>query len=160
MSMSWAWDKEKNPRQGKSPTGFKPMTSQTPGGCSIHLSYWELMVNEAKYQVHICILLGSAMSTSCCVLSKNETNKMWKWNNQHVTSVRQRNNLSPQQDSLVTCWLFHFHICFTELKILDFWIFQGHATVQHVVGKCLEWWQCNSKPFEQIHYGSIAMIIP
>ena len=50
---------------------------------------------------------------------------MWKWNDQHVTRVGQRKNLSPWQDvirfflcpMLVTCWSFHFHIYFTELKI-------------------------------------------
>ena len=82
-----------------------------------------------------------------------------KWNNQHITSLGQRRNLSPRQNSnlwppkhvagalsswatenswrarpytrfifdpssmqdscptLVTCWLFHFHTCFTELKV-------------------------------------------
>ena len=29
------------------PTGFEPITSQTPGGRSIHLSYGELMESEA-----------------------------------------------------------------------------------------------------------------
>ena len=33
----------------ESPTGFKPMTSQTLGGHSIHLSYGELMESEAMY---------------------------------------------------------------------------------------------------------------
>ena len=33
--MSRVWDKEK---KSESPTGFKPMTSQTPGGRSIHLA--------------------------------------------------------------------------------------------------------------------------
>ena len=31
------------------PTGFEPITSQTPGGRSIHLSYGELMDSEAIY---------------------------------------------------------------------------------------------------------------
>ena len=40
ISMLRAWDKEK---KTEFPTVFKPMTSQTPSGCSIHLSYGELM---------------------------------------------------------------------------------------------------------------------
>ena len=33
----------------ESPTGFKPVTSQTLGGHSIHLSYGELLESEAMY---------------------------------------------------------------------------------------------------------------
>ena len=33
----------------ESPLGFEPMTSQTLGGHSIHLSYGELMESEAIY---------------------------------------------------------------------------------------------------------------
>ena len=43
ISMSQAWDKEKSESQ----TEFEPMTSQTPGGRSIHLSYGELVESEA-----------------------------------------------------------------------------------------------------------------
>ena len=120
MSMSWAWDKEKNPRQGKSPTGFKPMTSQTPGGCSIHLSYGELMVNEAKYQVHICILLGSAMSTSCCVLSKNETNKC----ENEITSMSQvcDKEIIWVPNRIRSWHADYFIFTFVSLS-LKFWIF-------------------------------------
>ena len=61
---SQARDKEKS----ESLTGFEPITSQTPGGNSIHLSYGELMESKAIYWVHIrhasCTLLGSAMSMS------------------------------------------------------------------------------------------------
>ena len=32
-----------------SQAGFEPMTSQTVGGCSIHLSYQEHMESEAIY---------------------------------------------------------------------------------------------------------------
>ena len=50
---------------------------------------------------------------------------MWKWNDQHVTSMGQRKNLITSCQglrfflcpTLVTCWSFHFHIYFTELKI-------------------------------------------
>ena len=45
ISMSQAWGEEKN----ESPTGIKPMTSQTPGGHSIHLSYRELIKSKATY---------------------------------------------------------------------------------------------------------------
>ena len=67
---------DSNP-QDSSPTGFKPMTSQTLGERSIHLSDGELMESEAIYWVHIiwhasCILLGSAMSMTQCVV------KEWK----------------------------------------------------------------------------------
>ena len=41
--ISKRWTKNKS----ESPTGFEPMTSQTPGGRSIHLSYGELMESEA-----------------------------------------------------------------------------------------------------------------
>ena len=44
ISMSRVWDKEK---KSESPTGFEPMTSQTPGGGSIHLSYGELTESQA-----------------------------------------------------------------------------------------------------------------
>ena len=43
ISMSRAWDKEKNL---SAPTGLEPMTSQTPGERSIHLSYGEFMESE------------------------------------------------------------------------------------------------------------------
>ena len=43
--MSQALGKERN----ESPTGIEPMTSQTPGGCSIHLSYGELIESKATY---------------------------------------------------------------------------------------------------------------
>ena len=36
-------------KKSESLTGFEPMTSQTPGGLSIHLSYGELMESEAIY---------------------------------------------------------------------------------------------------------------
>ena len=36
-------------KKSKSPTGFEPMTSQTPGGRSNHLSYGDLMESEAIY---------------------------------------------------------------------------------------------------------------
>ena len=45
ISMSQTWDKEKI----WVPTGFEPMTSQTPGGRSIHLSYRELMESKVIY---------------------------------------------------------------------------------------------------------------
>ena len=35
--------------KSESLTGLEPMTSQTLGGCSIHLSYGELMESEAIY---------------------------------------------------------------------------------------------------------------
>ena len=41
--MSRAWDKEKNL---SAPTGLEPMTSQTPGERSIHLSYGEFTESE------------------------------------------------------------------------------------------------------------------
>ena len=153
----------------KSPTGWVPDRIQTYDLANTGWVLYPLELRRThgeRGQIPGSYLHTARISNVDIVLcAVKEWNKqMWKWNNQHVTSVRQRNNLSPQQDSLVTCWLFHFNICFTELKILDFWTFQGHATVQYVVGKCLEWWQCTSKPFEQIHYGStlgsIAMIIP
>ena len=43
-------------RKSESQTGFEPMTSQSPGGRSIHLSYRELMESEA---IHI---LGSYLT--------------------------------------------------------------------------------------------------
>ena len=45
ISMSQPWDKEKFECQAE----FEPMTSQTPGGRSIHLSYGELVESEAIY---------------------------------------------------------------------------------------------------------------
>ena len=45
ISMSQPWDKEKSECQAE----FEPMTSQTPGGRSIHLSYGELVESEAIY---------------------------------------------------------------------------------------------------------------
>ena len=36
-------------KKSKSPTGFEPMTSQTPGGRSNHLSCEDLMESEAIY---------------------------------------------------------------------------------------------------------------
>ena len=44
----------------------KPMTSQTPGGCSIHLSYGELMESEA-------IILGSYLT---CILHTARINNV------------------------------------------------------------------------------------
>ena len=51
-SSFYSWDKKKS----ESLTGFKPMTSQTPGGCSTHLTYAELMEREAinKYYTTGC----------------------------------------------------------------------------------------------------------
>ena len=46
--------------------GFEPMTSQTPGGCSIHLSYGELMESEA-------IILGSYLT---CILHTARINNV------------------------------------------------------------------------------------
>ena len=59
------------------------MTSQTPDGHSIH--YGELMESEAIYKVHIshasCILLGSAMSMSHCVVKEMKDGKfLAQWN--------------------------------------------------------------------------------
>ena len=45
ISMSQPWDKEKSECQAE----FEPMTSQTPGARSIHLSYGELVESEAIY---------------------------------------------------------------------------------------------------------------
>ena len=65
----WKWNNQQDR------TGFEPMTSQTPGGRSI-LCYEELMEREAIYQVHIlhasCILLGSAMSRSYCMMKERK----------------------------------------------------------------------------------------
>ena len=36
-------------KKSEFPTGFEPMTSQTPGRRSIHLSYGELMKCEVMY---------------------------------------------------------------------------------------------------------------
>ena len=81
------------------------------GGCFIHLSYGELMKSEA-------IILGSYLtrvlhtariSNVDVTLSgvkkwkrgnfKLSETLMWKLINQHVTSVGQRKNQSPQEDS-------------------------------------------------------------
>ena len=43
ISMSRAWDKEKT---SESPTGFEPMTFQTPGGRSSHSSMSYLSLPE------------------------------------------------------------------------------------------------------------------
>ena len=57
MSRAWDKEKEKNPNNPnpKSPTGFEPMTSQTPGRCSIHSSFEELIESEilGSYLTHI-----------------------------------------------------------------------------------------------------------
>ena len=71
--MSRAWDKEiKNLSSRRIRTYDLPNT----GRRSIYLSYGELKESEAIYLVHIwhasCILLGSAMSDSYCVV------KEWK----------------------------------------------------------------------------------
>ena len=36
-------------KKSVTPTGFEPVTSQTPGGRSIHLSYEKLLESEAIY---------------------------------------------------------------------------------------------------------------
>ena len=51
MKYSACHDRGKK-KKSESPTGFEPMTSQTPGGRSNHLSYGDLMESEAIYWVH------------------------------------------------------------------------------------------------------------
>ena len=50
----WKWNDQHatsvgQKKKSESPTGLEPMTSQTLGGRSIHLSYGELMEREAIY---------------------------------------------------------------------------------------------------------------
>ena len=59
-------------KKSESPTGFEPLTSQTPGGHSIYLSYGELMVHICHAS---CILLGSAMSMSHYVMKEMKDGK-------------------------------------------------------------------------------------
>ena len=112
--------------------------------------------------------------TITCTMHANLTSciLLWKWINQHVTSVEQRKNVQiPQQDSnlwppkhwagtlsiwatenswrarphtsiLVTRWLIHFHICFTELKIYHLSFF--HHTVWHWYCWSLQYAGCTS----------------
>ena len=62
--MTWAWDKEKSESQ----TGIEPLTSQTPGGRSIHSA----KRTHEEHWVHMwqvsCILLGSALPNSSWVV--------------------------------------------------------------------------------------------
>ena len=53
-SSLWKWNDQHvrsvgQRKKSESPTGFEHMTSQTPGRRSIHLSYGELIENEAIY---------------------------------------------------------------------------------------------------------------
>ena len=45
--MSWVWDEEKI----RVPDRIRTYNPQTPDGCSIHLSYGELMESDAIYYV-------------------------------------------------------------------------------------------------------------
>ena len=76
--------------------------------------------------------------------------QMWKWNNQHVTSMGQRKNLSPQQDSnlwpprsyqkyvenclkLILCLtseLSLLYIFFPENLLTYFYFFLGHYLIR------------------------------
>ena len=62
-NLTWAWDREKN----RVSTGFEPMTSQTPGGCSIYRDMrthgeqgnlteflWNIHAKIRSYQVFAC----------------------------------------------------------------------------------------------------------
>ena len=50
VKMKWSACHERGTKKkSESPTGLEPMTSQTLGGRSIHLSYGELMKREAIY---------------------------------------------------------------------------------------------------------------
>ena len=55
-------------KKSESPTGFEPMTSQTPGGRSIHLSYGELLASEAIYLVDTETRKGLKRVTFMCLL--------------------------------------------------------------------------------------------
>ena len=104
---------------------------------------------DTKRKEVVCITLGflpnSASGNGIWALGSGISKKNGLGNGT-VTSVGQRKKLSPRQDSnlwppkhragthrfescwghsfflcstLVTCWLFHFHLCFTEPKIYD-----------------------------------------
>ena len=106
FNMTLAWDKEKS----ESPTGIEPMTSQTPGGRSIHSA----TRTHGEHWVHMwqvsCILLGSALpNSSWVVISPPGVQEVGArfLSGTHIF-------LCP---TLVSCWIFHLSHLITELKI-------------------------------------------
>ena len=130
-------------KKSESQTWFKPMTSQSPGGRSIHLSYRELMESEA---IHI---LGSYLTRALHIArigivnvvlcdERMKDGKFWaRWNrcenkkNQHVTSVGQEkiwvpnriqtHDLRSQLETVLDIWLVN--VCIKEYGLFK----EGHT---------------------------------
>ena len=90
---------------------------------------WNRWVKIKMRNIAIQVLLKQNCKTSCTL--------MWKWINQHVISgiweIIGSNSVRGLRfflcSTLLTCWLIHFHICFTKLKIYHLSFF--HHTVWH-----------------------------
>ena len=110
--MKWSSCHERGAKKkSESPIGVEPTSSQTPGGCSIlwaKENLWKAMsYTRFTFDTRPAYCYQQCRDRTVCVWWTNErwwiqssVKQMRRWNNQHVTSVGQRKNLSlPRQDS-------------------------------------------------------------